>query len=136
MKERLTNVIKWFLMILGVLFLMQLLVGLGIVLGFAGFANADLDFINQDKKMKSIQPIIKYVENYRTQNGKYPDNINGVKLKKGLEYKYEINKDGNCYTITIKSKKDNLKKQYQYCFIDAQNSSSKSESYIEYTDND
>ena len=134
MKERLTNVIKWFLMILGGLFLIQLLIGLGVILGLVGFANADLDFLNTDKKLKPIDPIIKYVEEYRAENGKYPDKIEGIKLKKDLEYKYETTKDGNCYTITIKSKKDNLKKQYQYCMLDSENSSSKSESYVEYSE--
>ena len=134
MKERLINVIKWFLMILGVLFLMQLLVGFGIILGVVGFANADLDFLNQDKKTKSIEPIIEYVEQYREQNGKYPSEVENIKLKKGLEYKYELTHDGNCYEITTKSKKDNLKRQYQYCIMDSQNASSKSESYVEYTD--
>ena len=132
MKERLTNVIKWFLMILGGLFLLQLLIGFGIILGFAGFASADLDFLNKDKKLKPVQPIIKYVEDYRQKNGKYPEKIEGIKLKKDLEYKYETTKDGNCYTITIKTKKDNLKKQYQYCMLDDENASSKSESYVEY----
>ena len=132
MKERLTNVIKWFLMILGGLFLIQLLIGFGVVLGLVGFANADLDFLNTDKKLKPAEPIIKYVEDYRQKNGKYPDKVEGIKLKKHLEYKYETTKDGNCYTITIKSKKDNLKKQYQYCMLDNENASSKSESYVEY----
>ena len=132
MKKRLTNVIKWLLMVLGALFLLQLILVFGAVLGITSFANADLNFINSDKKLKPVEPIIKYVEDYRTQNGKYPDKIQGVKLKKNLEYKYETTKDGNCYTITIKSKKDNLKKQYQYCSLDSENSSSKSESYVEY----
>ena len=134
MKERLTNVIKCFLMILGVLFLIQLILGIGAILGIVGFAHADLDFLNTDKKLKPVQPIIKYVEDYRAQNGKYPEKVEGIKLKKNLEYKYETTKDGNCYTITIKSKKDNLKKQYQYCMLDGENSSSKSESYVEYSE--
>ena len=134
MKERLTNVIKWFLMILGALFLIQILLVVGAILGVVGFANADLDFLNTDKKLKPAEPIIKYVEDYRTKNGKYPDKLEGIKLKKGLEYKYETTKDGNCYTITIKSKDENLKKQYQYCMLDSENASSKSESYIEYSE--
>lgn len=135
MKQRFINVIKWFLMILGALFLLQLLIGFGVVLGVTSFANAplgDLDFINTDKKTKIIQPIIKYVEDYHAQNGKYPQKIENIKLKKGIEYEYETTKDGNCYTITLKSKKDNLIKQYQYCSLGDKNSSSKSESYVEY----
>ena len=134
MKKRLTNVIKWFLMILGVLFLLLLIIGLGVILGFTGFANADLDFLNTDQKLKPVDPIIKYVEEYKEENGKYPEKVEGIKLKKDLEYKYETTKDGNCYTITIKSKKDNIKRQYQYCSMDSENSSSKSESYVEYTE--
>lgn len=134
MKERLINVIKVFLMILGGLFLLQLLIGFGVVLGLVGFANADLDFLNTDKKIKPVEPIIKYAEDYRIKNGKYPEKIEGVKLRKNLEYKYETTKDGNCYTITIKSKKDNLKKQYQYCMLDNEKASSKSESYVEYSE--
>lgn len=132
MKQRIINVLKLFLMVLGALFLLQLLVSFCIVLGLINFANADLDFINTDKKVKPIQPIINYVEDYRAKNGKYPEKLENVKLKKGLDYKYEITKDGNCYTITVKSKKDNLVKQYQYCSLGDKNSSSKSESYVEY----
>ena len=133
MKQRFINVLKWFFMILGALFLLQILLVLAITFGFTNFAHADLDFINTDKKIKPIQPIIKYVEDYHSQNGKYPEKIENIKLKNGLDYTYETTKDGNCYTITIKSKKDNLTKQYQYCSVGTKNSSSKSESYIEYS---
>lgn len=133
MKERLINVLKWFLMILGVLFLLQFLIGLGVIFGLVGLANADLDFINTDKRLKTIQPIIEYVEEYKEENGKYPDKLGDIKLKKDLDYKYEVTKDGNCYTITVKSKKENMTKQYQYCSLDENNSTSKSESYVEYS---
>lgn len=135
MKERLINVLKWFLMILGVIFLIQFLIGLGIIFGLVGFANADLDFINTDKRLKPIQPIIDYVEEYKEENGKYPDKLGDIKLKKDLDYKYEVTKDGNCYTITVKSKKENMTKQYQYCSMDKDSATSRSESYVEYSNN-
>ncbi len=133
MKERLLNVLKVFFIILGVLFLLQIIIGLGIVLGFVGFANADFNYIKVDnKKLKQIQPIIKYLEDYKIQNGVYPDKIEGVKLKKGLEYNYSITKDKNCYTIKA-GLKDNIIQEYQRCSIDTTNSSSNSESYMEYS---
>ncbi len=132
MNKRLINVIKWFLMILGGLFIIQLLLVFAVIYGFIGFSNADLNFINTDKKIKPIEPIIKYVEDYRLKNGKYPEKIEGVKLKKDIDYKYDVSNNGNCYSIVINSKKDNSKKHYQYCQLNSQNSSSKSESYVEY----
>lgn len=132
MKERLAKVIKWFLMILGGLFLIQLLLVLAVINGFIAFSKADLNFINTNKKIKPIEPIVKYVEDYRLKNGKYPEKIEGVKLKKDIDYKYDVSNNGNCYSIVINSKKDNSKKHYQYCQLNSQNSSSKSESYVEY----
>ena len=56
MKERLLNVLKIFFIVLGVLFLLQILIGFGIVLGFVGFANADFDYVKVDnKKLKNLQ---------------------------------------------------------------------------------
>ena len=57
--------------------------------------------------------------------------ISNLKLKKGLEYKYEPSKDGNCYTIKIN--KDKQTKQYQRCLIQGENSNSTSESFVEYS---
>lgn len=134
MKKRLTNVIKWFLMVLGGLFLIQLILFFGAVLGITSFANADLNFSDSSKKLKQFEPIIKYVEEYKANNGKYPEKLENIKFKKNLEYSYKTNEEANCYTITIKAKKDNLKKEYQYCSTDNENSSSKSESYFEYSE--
>ncbi len=132
MKERLLNVLKIFFIVLGVLFLLQILIGFGIVLGFVGFANADFDYVKVDnKKLKNLQPIIKYAEEYKTQNGVYPQKIENVKVKKGFEYEYSTTNDKNCYTIKA-NLKDNLVQEYQHCSINSQNSSSKSESYVEY----
>ncbi|MBR3605683.1 MAG: hypothetical protein IKL52_06615 [Candidatus Gastranaerophilales bacterium] len=133
MKERLLNVLKVFFIILGVLFLLQILIGFGIILGLVGFANADFSYIKVDnKKIKQIQPIIKYVEDYKIQNGAYPEKIEGVKVKKGLEYKYSTTKDKNCYTIKA-DLKDGVIQEYQRCSIDTPNSNSNSESYMEYS---
>ena len=74
MKERFLNVIKWFFIVLGVLFLMQLLIVIGAFIGFSNFAKADINtFNNTNSKIKDIQPIINYVEDYRIKNGKYPE---------------------------------------------------------------
>ncbi|MBQ8634556.1 hypothetical protein IJ425_00195 [bacterium] len=132
MKERLFNVIKWFFIILGILFLFQLLIAFGLFLGIMGFVDEGIGVINYDKRMKPMQHAIKYIENYRNQNGKYPQNIDGIKLKKNLEYKYETTKDSNCYVLIIKSKKDNFTKQYQHCFFNTENGASNTHSYSEY----
>jgi len=134
MKERLLNVIKWFFIILGVLFLFQLLIGFGLFLGIMGLFDDDINMINYEKKLKPMQNTVKYIEDYRVQNGKYPSNLDGVKLKKNLEYKYETTKDSNCYLLKIKSKKDGVVKQYQRCYFDSENGTSSSQSYSEYTD--
>lgn len=132
MKSRLLNVLKVFFIILGVLFLLQVLIGLGIIFGFVGFANYDFNYIKVDnKKLKQIQPIIKYVEDYKIQNGKYPEKIENVKIKKDLKYEYSTTNDKNCYTIKATLKND-IVQEYQRCSIDTTNSSSKSESYAEY----
>ena len=133
MKKRLLNVLKVFFIILGVLFLLQIIIGLGIVLGFIGFANYDFDYIKIDnKKLKQIQPIIKYVEDYKIQNGTYPEKIENVKVKKDLKYEYSTTNDKNCYTIKA-DLKNNTIQEYQHCSIQSNSLNSKSESYAEYT---
>ncbi len=134
MKERFLKVLKWFFIALGVLFLIQILIGIGFVIGIANFARADMNIVGNTKnKLKQIQPIINYVEDYHDKEGKYPQDLEGIKLKKDLEYKYETSNDNNCYTVTINSKKDNLTKQYQHCAVNSKNSASNSESYIEFS---
>ena len=134
MKERLINVIKWFFIILGVLFFLQLLIGYGIFLGVMGFMDNDVNLINYDKKIKPMQNVIKYIEDYRNQNGKYPENINEVKKKKNFEYEYEATNDLNCYMLKMKSKKEHIVKQYQHCMFDSDGGMSNTKSYSEYTD--
>lgn len=132
MKERLFNVLKWFLIALGVLFLIQMLIMTGVFIGIRNFTEPNITSASNNKNLKDMQPIINYVENYMEKNNKYPQSIQNVKIKPDLYFKYEVNKDGNCYTITTNSKKDTISKQYQHCSIQDGNSKSSSESYIEF----
>ncbi len=133
MKERFLNVLKWFFIIMGVLFLMQMLLIAGAFIGLSSFAKTDINTIgSKSPKIKDIQPIINYVEEYQLKNGKYPEKVENVKVKKGLNYKYEISKNANCYTITTKKEKDNMQSQYQHCKVSSENSNSSSESYVEF----
>ena len=133
MKERFLNVLKWFFIILGVLFLMQILLVAGAFIGLSSFAKADINTIgSKSPKIKDIQPIINYVEDYQMQNGRYPEKVEKVKVKKGLDYKYEISSNADWYKIKTKKEKENLTSQYQHCKVSSENSNSSSESYIEY----
>ncbi len=133
MKERFLTVLKWFFIVLGVIFFIQILLVLGALLGILAFANTTFKMPENVNKMKDIKPIIKYVQDYQKETGKYPKTVDGIKLKKGLVYQYEPSKDFNCYTITLKSQKDNLTKQYQQCMVKTDNSNSSSESYVEFS---
>ncbi len=134
MKERLLNVLKWLLIALGAIFLIQLLVVAGVIVGVKNFSETNFNFASAtNKNLKDMQPLINYVENYKAKNDKYPERIQNVKIKPNLYYKYELNKDGNCYTITTNSKKDNLTRQYQHCSTKEPNSKTSSESYVEFT---
>ena len=138
MKERFLNVLKWFFIILGIIFFIQILLA---VLFFICFSmqtkinfNKIGDFSPSKNNFKQIQPVINYVEDYQAKNNKYPDKIeNDFKINKKLDYKYESSKNGNCYTITVNSSKDNKTKQYQHCKVSSDNSSSSSESYVEFS---
>ncbi len=132
MKERFLTVLKWFFIALGVIFFIQILLVLGAFLGILAFSNTTFKMPENVNTMKDIKPIINYVQDYQKDTGKYPKTVEGIKLKKDLVYKYEPSKDFNCYTITLKSKKDNLTKQYQQCMVKTNNSKSTSESYVEF----
>lgn len=134
MKERLLNVLKWLFIVMGVLFLFQLLIGFGLFLGIMGFVDDGFSFVNMDKKVKPMQKAIKYIEDYRLQNGKYPSNLENAKLNKNVKYEYEATKDSNCYVLKVKSKKENLVKQYQRCYFESDGGMSNTQSYTEYTD--
>ena len=143
MKEKLLKALKIILMIFGALFLIQILLFFLIMIGFNSLTsikaldfdkNFDKDFnkaAQVSSKPKEMNPIIKYAEDYYTQNNKYPEKLENVKVKDKLDYKYEVTKDYNCYTITIKENKTT--KQYQHCKTLSDNASSTSESYVEYT---
>lgn len=134
MKQRLMNVLKWLLVAFGILFLIQLLIVIGVILGIKGFSNLDYS-INKhsNKNLKPIQPIINYAQDYRLKHGKYPDTIEGIRIKPDLYFKYETSSNNACFSVTTKSKKDNLTRQYQRCSINSDNSNSSSESYVEYS---
>ncbi len=135
MKERLLNVIKWILITLGVLFLLQILFVVGAVIGASNFAKTDTNIVNSSKnKLKQIQSVIDYVEDYKNKNGKYPQTIQNVKVKNNVYYDYSTSDDFNCYTIKTKTKKDNMVQQYQHCSFKSEGSSSNSESYSEYSE--
>ncbi len=138
MKERFLKVLKWFFIILGIIFFIQILFILLISAGFMAQEKMSFNKINNFSPSKNtygkIQPIINYAEEYRNANDKYPDKISDdVKVNKKLDYKYEVSKNGTCYTITVNKDKSDKFSQYQHCKDASENSSSSSESYIEYS---
>ena len=138
MKERLINVLKWLLITFGVLFLIQILIVIGFVLGLKGFWNNEFSYKNNyNKNLKEMKPIINYAENYKLKNGEYPEKIENVKIKPDLYFNYETSNNNECYTIKIKPKKADKKdliKKYQHCSTSSENINSNTQSYIEYTD--
>ena len=138
MKERLLQALKIILIIFGILFLIQIIIFGLMMIGIFSFAslkpvdfNFDFDKVQSNTKPKEMLPIVKYVEDYYSTNNKYPEKIENVKVPQKLDYTYEVTKDGNCYTLTIKNKAKT--KQYQHCKTLSDNSSSTSESYVEYS---
>ncbi len=129
MKERFLNFLKWFFIVLGILFAIQLLLLSGIFIGFNSIKEPDLKIKTNNANLKELQPIIDYAEKYRQENNKYPDSID-IKLKKG-EYKYSTKNNSNCYEIQFNYK--NKEKNYGCCTMNSENSNSKSESYSEIT---
>ena len=125
MKNKFLNFIKWFFIILGVLFFIQLLILSGIFIGFSSIKEPNIKVENAN--LKEFQPIIDYVEKYRQENNKYPENVD-IKVKKG-EYKYSVSNNSNCYKIMFSLK--NIEKNYECCTLNSENSNSKSESYSE-----
>ncbi len=133
MKEKIFEVIKWVLIALGIIFLIQILIIIGAFIGISRLSKMTFDIPNADKIQKELRPIVDYAESYRDKNGKYPQNIENVKIKKDIDYKYEASKDFTCYTITAKTKKNSSTKQYQHCRQNSDNSQSSSESYVEFS---
>ncbi len=129
MKERFLNVLKWFFIILGVLFLFQMLILSGIFIGFNSIKEPDIKIKPSDMKLKEIQPVVDYAEKYRSENNSYPDKID-IKIKHGT-YKYETSNNSNCYKIEHIYK--DIKKEYECCTLNSENSNSKSESFSQTT---
>lgn len=147
MKERFLKVLKWFFIVLGVIFFIQiiivLLIAVGLALPFRYDFGAKNNFSSSEKTFKHIQPVINFAEDYYKENNKYPDKIDeNIKIKDLYEYEYKTSKDNNCYTVTLKPvqrqtllpEKNNEKiRQYQHCQANSENSSSSSESYLEFS---
>lgn len=132
MKERFLNFLKWFFIVLGVLFFIQLLLLSGIFICFSAIKEPDIKSFEikpVNIKAKEIQPIIDYAEKFRSENNKYPDSVD-IQIKKG-EYEYSTSNNSDCYKIIYKNKKS--ENTYERCTMGSENSSSKSESYLEVT---
>lgn len=140
MKEKIIKTAKIVLIVFGVLFLIQILLFVIVLISINSLSRFDnlqkIDFSSKQfsNKPKEMTPIIDYVEDYQIKNNKYPEKLEGVKIKKNLDYKYETSKDGNCYSITI-NKKGRVQ-EYQHCKSNSNDSSSTSESYVEYSNNE
>jgi len=135
MREKLNRALKIILMIFGVIFLIQILLFIIVTFSVFGFHslktpdfNVNTDKITSITKPKEIQSVINYIEEYKLENKKYPDEIDKKVDLKG--YKYELSEDRNCYTLTFK--KDAQIKKYQHCSNLSNNFSSASDSYVEY----
>ena len=128
MKERALNFLKWFFIVLGVLFFIQLILLSGIFIGFNSIKEPNFKDIKvENTNLKELQPVIDYAEKIRAENNKYPENVD-IKLKKG-EYSYETSNNSNCFKVIYTNKKN--EKTYECCTINSENSNSKSESYSE-----
>lgn len=136
MKERFINVLKIFFIILGVLFLMQILIFAGMLIGFKTFSEPKgaFDKINKGKT-KDLKQAIEYIENYKKSYSKYPETINDLKQKnKNMELKYSTSNDFNCYQLVAKYK-DKTTKKYEHCSTTSENNLNESESYYEFYEN-
>ena len=99
MKEKVLKVLKIVFIIFGILFLIQILIFAIMMIGAFSFANAktpdfnfvdfDFDKVSVSTKPKEMLPVINYVEDYQIKNKKYPENVENIKLKRNLDYKYE-----------------------------------------------
>lgn len=129
MKKRFINVVKWFFIVLGVMFLLQTVLILGTILGIVSFSKMDFNKFEDKNSYGDFQPIINFVDNYYKENKSLPKTIENVKVKKNLKYTYEVDKKGECYSI--KSKDEKNSKEYKNCMNSTENSSSNSVYYFE-----
>ena len=132
MKEKFLKFIKWFFIVLGILFFILLILLSGIIIAF----NRMGDFSIKTPKFENrfhgdMAKLIKYVKDYKEKNGNYPENIEGVNIKKDLNYEYKVFENGNCFSIDLNE--NNTQKQYKYCANGSDDSTFNGESYSEYT---
>lgn len=132
MFKRIINVFKWILIILGALFLTQIILTFLMVQTLITFPKNDTVSATAAKKPKEIQQVIDYVENYKKTYATYPNDLTGFKIKNGLNYQYTLSEDKTCYTVTIKSEKSDNAKQYSHCQKENDTEKTHSESYVEY----
>ena len=132
MKERILNVLKWFFIVLGILFFAQIILFIGIVIFANTFKEMTIPDIKPQKLNNAeIQKITSYVDKYKEGNGTYPENIDSIKLKDNFEYTYKLSDNSNCYEIELKNKKISSKVNYQKCSISKDGAKSQSENYTE-----
>ncbi len=133
MKDRMLNFLKWFFIVLGILFLFQILILLGVFISFNSLTKINfkpIEIKQSNIQTKEIQPIIEYVENYRKENNKYPDSVD-IQIKKG-EYNYKTTENSNCYEINYQYK--NKKENFGACTMNSNNSSAISKVYSSYSE--
>mgnify|MGYP001031299348 CR=1 FL=1 len=128
MNERFINLIKWIVIAVVALCIINTIVITAIVLWTNGF----FDSLFEPNKKKDIQPIIDYIEGYRLKNKVYPKELIDIKLQDDSNVDYYVSKDSNCYTLNVKNKKHTIKKQYKHCAIEGKNSFQETKNYIEY----
>jgi len=133
MNERLKNVLKWFFITLGVLFLIQFLLILGAVLGLTHFADFNFKGYEVKTNIKPFEKIIKHLDEYNEKNGKYPSDINSIKKDKNYDFEYKTTKDNSCYTLKAVSKKNSLTKEFNKCLIKSDGGVSQTQSFVEYS---
>ena len=132
MKERALNVLKWFFITLGVLFLAQIILFAGIMIYANTFKTIKVPKVKSQKiNNAQMQTIIDYVEKYKQEKGVYPENINDINLKNDTEYKYEVSDNSFCYKIELTKKNSNSKAVYQKCSVSKEGIVSQSENYTE-----
>lgn len=132
MEKRLLNVLKWFFISLGVLFFALIILIAALIFMANMFTIDTIPNIKPAKtNLKELQKIIDYAEDYKEQNGVYPQNIENIKENKNIKLDYSTYNNSNCYKIDFKNSKTNTTKQYQHCNIKKEGSTSTSESYSE-----
>lgn len=132
MKERLINVLKWFFIALGILFFALIILIVCLIIIANTYKIGTVADIKPAKpNLKEIQSVINFVEEYKKENGIYPDKAENIKQEKNTQLNYSTYNDSNCYKIEFKNSKTKTTKQYQHCIIEKDGSISNSENYSE-----